>query len=70
MEKAYETVSRIPHAETLFLYARYYKVSIDEHPPPDSLPDRSLYNVVPDSSKIQIIHHLKSKNIPIDFMLN
>lgn len=64
----FETGSRIPDLETLLLIARYYKVSLDELVT-DSLPNSSSGNADLDSSEIQIIHHLKSKNIPVNFVL-
>lgn len=64
----FETGSRIPDIETLLLIARYYKVSLDELVT-DSLSNSTSGNADIESSEILIIHHLKSKNIPIDFVL-
>ena len=54
--------------ETLLLIARYYRVSLDELVT-DSIPKKQQKGTDTDFSEIQIIHHLKSKNIPIDFVL-
>lgn len=62
----FETGSRIPDVETLLLIARYYKVSLDELVT-GSIPNHTQGET--DASEIQIIHHLKSKNIPINFVL-
>lgn len=64
----FETGSRIPDVETLLLIARYYEVSLDELVT-DSIPQKQLKGTDTDFSEIQIIHHLKSKNIPVDFVL-
>ena len=64
----FETGSRIPDLETLLLIARYYIVSLDELVT-DSIPKKQQKGTDTDFSEIQIIHHLKSKNIPIDFVL-
>ena len=60
----FETGSRIPDLETLLLIARYYRVSLDELVT-DSIPKKQQKGTDTDFSEIQIIHHLKSKNIPI-----
>lgn len=62
----FETGSRIPDVETLLLIARFYKVSLDELVT-GSVPEHSLEDS--EYSDIQILHHLKSKNIPIDSVL-
>ena len=62
----FETGSRLPDIETLLLIARYYNVSLDELVT-DSEPGHTFERT--DYSDIQIIHHLKSKNIPIDFVM-
>lgn len=64
----FETGSRIPDVETLLLIARYYGVSLDELVT-DSIPQKQRKGTDADFSEIQIIHHLKSKNIPVDFVL-
>lgn len=64
----FETGSRIPDLETLLLIARYYNVSLDELVT-DSEPGDTSEGTDCDHSDIQIIHHLKSKNIPIDFVM-
>lgn len=66
----FETGSRIPDLETLLLIARYYKVSLDElvsfH---DFASDDGTGENDSGYSDIQVIHHLKSKTIPVDFVL-
>lgn len=64
----FETGSRIPDLETLLLIARYYKVSLDELVT-DAIPKKQQTETDTNASEIQIIHHLKSKNIPVDFVL-
>ncbi|MCI8449481.1 MAG: helix-turn-helix transcriptional regulator [Eubacterium sp.] len=64
----FETGSRIPDLETLLLFARYYKVSLDELVSSDWAQE-----TVPaedsEYSNTQIVYHLKSKHIPVEFIL-
>jgi len=64
----FETGSRIPDLETLLLIARYYHISLDDLVM-DSVSDPASEESCSEYSDIQILHHLKSKNIPIDFVL-
>lgn len=64
----FETGSRIPDVETLLLIARYYDVSLDELVT-DSKPRRASETAGAECPDIQILHHLMSKNIPIDFVM-
>ncbi len=64
----FETGSRIPDVETLLLIARYYDVSIDELVT-DSKPHRASETAGAECPDIQILHHLMSKNIPVDFVM-
>lgn len=64
----FETGSRIPDVETLLLIARYYHVSLDDLVS-DSVASHKPNETDTDSSDIQLLHHLKSKNIPVDFVL-
>lgn len=54
--------------ETLLLIARYYDVSIDELVT-DSKPHRASETAGAECPDIQILHHLMSKNIPVDFVM-
>lgn len=64
----FETGSRIPDLETLLLIARYYHVSLDE-----LATDFTSAQIPSEAdnkySDINLIHHLKSKNIPVDFVM-
>ena len=64
----FETGSRIPDLETLLLIARYYHVSLDE-----LATDFTSAQIPSETgnkySDINLIHHLKSKNIPVDFVM-
>lgn len=64
----FETGSRIPDVETLLLIARYYDVSLDELVT-DSKPRRASETAGAECPDIQILHHLMSKNIPVDFVM-
>ena len=64
----FETGSRIPDVETLLLIAQYYNVSLDELLTNSKSP-RTSAETDTDFSDLQIIHHLKSKKIPVDFVL-
>lgn len=64
----YETGRRIPDVETLLLIARYYHVSLNELVM-DSVSDNILEKTDTDYSDIQILHHLISKNIPVEFVM-
>ncbi len=64
----FETGSRIPDVETLLLIARYYDVSLDELVT-DSKPHRASETAGAECPDIQILHHLMSKNIPVDFVM-
>lgn len=64
----FETGSRIPDVETLLLIARYYDVSLDELVT-DSNPRRASETADAECPDIQILHHLMSKNIPVDFVM-
>ena len=67
----FETGSRVPDLETLLLIARYYHVSLDELVSPSVPAPKCTTNEFDGGySDIQIIHHLKSKRIPIDFIMN
>lgn len=59
----FETGSRIPDLETLLLIARYYHVSLDDLVT-DAISDHTSEEPCGEYSDIQILHHLKSKNIP------
>lgn len=66
----YETGSRTPDIDTLLLIARYYSISIEElvpssNPNLSSTIEQSYDNLL----DIQIVHHLKSKHIPIENIL-
>lgn len=65
----FETGSRIPDLETLLLIARYYHVSLDELVT-DAAPDHKSEDSDSEYSDIQIVHHLMSKNIPVDFVMD
>lgn len=65
----FETGSRIPDLETLLLIARYYHVSLDELVT-DAAPGHKAEDSGSGYSDIQIIHHLMSKNIPADFVMD
>lgn len=64
----FETGSRIPDLETLLLIAQYYHISLDELVT-DSAPDHASEESGSEYSDIQIVHHLKSKNIPLNFVM-
>ncbi len=72
----FETGARIPDLETLLLIARYYHVSLDDlvasssssHNRHDAAKE-TVKEAGKDCSDVQIIHHLKSRHIPIDFVL-
>lgn len=63
----FETGSRTPDIDTLLLIARYYNITIEELVPSSNL---KSYSTTEQSNNnlldIQIIHHLKSKHIPIE----
>ncbi len=66
----FETGSRIPDIETLLMIAQYYNVSLDELVTSSDCASSSMIQKTDSGcSDIQIIHHLKSKHIPIDFIL-
>ena len=64
----FETGSRIPDLETLLLIAKYYHVSLDELVTDAFSDDNSRKDTI-ECSDIQILHHLKSKNIPVDSVI-
>lgn len=64
----FETGSRIPDLETLLLIARYYGVSLDELVT-DAKPRHAPEDAGADHPDIQLVHHLLSKNIPVDFVM-
>lgn len=67
----FETGSRIPDIETLLLIAQYYKVSLDELvSSSNSASDNIQKEADGDGFDIRILHHLKSKRIPVDFVLD
>lgn len=65
----FETGSRIPDVETLLLFARFYKVSLDELVS-GSVPGGRAEKDATGYSDIQLIHHLKSKSIPAEFVMD
>ncbi len=66
----FETGSRIPDIETLLMIAQYYNVSLDELVTSSDCASSSMIQKTDSGcSDIQITHHLKSKHIPIDFIL-
>lgn len=64
----FETGNRIPDLETLLLIAQFYHVSLDELVA-DSVSSHTEGIFDSEYSDIQILHHLKSKNIPVDFVM-
>lgn len=66
----FETGSRTPDIDTLLLIARYYNISIEELV---SSSDSNLNNTIEQTNDsfmdIKIVHHLKSKHIPIENVL-
>lgn len=74
----FETGNRIPDLETLLLIAQYYHVSLDKlvidtYSDCTSKSDITEYSGIQSDSTeysdTQLLHHLKSKNIPVDFVL-
>lgn len=64
----YETGNRVPDIDTLLLIAQYYHISLDELVLGNSYRDRKI-TVEDEYTEISMIHHLKSKHIPIDAIL-
>lgn len=65
----FETGSRVPDLETLLLFAQYYQVSLDELViPSDAVPCQTNETAGGNSANIQLVHHLMSKHIPVDFI--
>lgn len=64
----FETGSRIPDVETLLLIAQYYNVSLDELITGSS-PSHTPKKSGAEDSDISLSHHLKSKNIPVEFVM-
>lgn len=64
----FETGSRIPDVETLLLIAQYYNVSLDELITGSS-PSHTKKKSGAEDSDISLSHHLKSKNIPVEFVM-
>lgn len=65
----FETGSRVPDIETLLIIAQFYHVSLDyllDVPNPNT---GRTKKAPPDETDTLISHHLKSKHIPIDFIL-
>lgn len=65
----FETGSRIPDVETLLLIAQYYNVSLDELITGSS-PIHTPKKSGAEDSDISLSHHLKSKNIPVEFVMD
>lgn len=63
----FETGSRVPDIDTLLLIAQYYGISIDELV--SHSPQKRGKDAVDGHKDIQIVHHLKSKHIPIEDVL-
>lgn len=65
----FETGSRVPDLETLLLFAQYYQVSLDELViPSDAAPCQTKETSGSNSASIQLVHHLMSRHIPVDFI--
>lgn len=63
----FETGSRTPDIDTLLLIARYYNITIEELVPSSNLKSYSTTEQSNDHLlDIQIVHHLKSKHIPVE----
>lgn len=66
----FETGSRTPDIDTLLLIARYYNITIEELVPSSNLKSYSTIEQSNDNLlDIQIVHHLKSKHIPIEAVM-
>ncbi len=67
----FETGSRTPDIDTLLLIARYYNISIEELVSSSNSYLNNTIEQSSDSSSIdtKIVHHLKSKHIPIEDVL-
>lgn len=65
----FETGSRIPDVETLLLIAQYYNVTLDELVT-GSVSSHVSSDTDADHTDVLLLHHLKSKNIPVDFVLD
>lgn len=66
----FETGSRIPDIETLLIIAQFYHVSLDELVAVPPLDTDIKKDALLSKTDTQISHHLKSKHIPIDFVLD
>lgn len=64
----YETGRRIPDLEMLMKIATFYRISLDELVSFSAQQEKSEEEVCKDQD-ILICHHLKSKHIPMDFVL-
>lgn len=62
----FETGNRLPDIETLIIIAKYYNTSIDELVSNRISKDTHF---IDDQTNIQLVHHLKSKHIPIEEVL-
>lgn len=63
----FETGSRTPDIDTLLLIARYYNITIEELVPSSNSRSYSTTEQSNDNLlDIQIVHHLKSKHIPVE----
>jgi transcriptional regulator with XRE-family HTH domain len=63
----FETGRRTPDIDTLLLIAQYYNISIEELVPSSKTNlNNSLEQINDSFLDIKIIHHLKSKHIPIE----
>lgn len=63
----FETGRRTPDIDTLLLIARYYNITIEELVPSSNLKSYSTTEQTSDNLlDIQIVHHLKSKHISVE----
>jgi len=63
----FETGRRTPDIDTLLLIARYYNITIEELVPSSNLKSYSSTEQTNDNLlDIQIVHHLKSKHISVE----
>jgi transcriptional regulator with XRE-family HTH domain len=63
----FETGRRTPDIDTLLLIARYYNITIEELVPSSNLKSYSTTERTNDNLlDIQIVHHLKSKHISVE----
>lgn len=64
----YETGNRVPDISTLLLIAQYYHISLDELVSDKPYQDKKI-TATEEDTEIPMIHHLKSKHIPVNAVL-